>query len=132
MRCALRTENRQHFSYRHFPDSRQTIRNLYLFVTQLLFIRQMLPFAASAYAEMFAKRNYPFLAVLMECDSISLCIMTSFTGQTDIYYIPRCRPWHKNNHFIHFGNCFAFGCNIRDLYLFQYREGGLFSCQICE
>ena len=49
-------------------DACQVVDHLLLFVPELCFIRQMLPFASSAHAEMLAKRDSPFRRIRMEAD----------------------------------------------------------------
>jgi len=77
----------------------QILLNLILFILQLFFIRQHLPFAAPANAEMTAKRDHPVTGIFMEMDGLSFGPFFFVFGKLNIHDVTGNRPFYKNDSF---------------------------------
>ena len=77
--CMLGTQDRQDFFHLNLANTGQVVDNLFLFVFQLSFVGQMLPFTSTANTEMFTERNRTFFCILMKCNRFPFSITVLFT-----------------------------------------------------
>lgn len=121
--------DRIEFGQRNFSDTGQIIEYLFLFIFELVFIRNMLPFTAPAHAEVFAKRSNPNRRADMSLYHPPLGILMFLAVYLQIDNITRRTVRYKNHQIIYPGHSFPFGCNIGYLDLFENRKFFLFSSQ---
>src|SRR4030042_6660231 len=114
-----RANNRIYFPDIGFTYPCQVILYLLRLVVKLKMIRQMLPPAAPAYAEMPATGLYPVGRVFMETDHTAFHVFFPLLIDLDINYITRYQHRYKNNLIINSCNSISFGTNIRYSYFFE-------------
>ena len=77
-------------------DARQLVENLLLLEAQLLFVGQILPFAAAARTKMLTARHFAHLAQTVETNRLGLGITVLFPLHLQIDHV----AWHtpRNKH----------------------------------
>ena len=78
-------------------DSPKLVVNLLLFSFQLLIVRQVLPLATAANAEMTTWRHCSDGTQLVELDDVSLGIAVLLLRDLQIYYIARNAEGYENH-----------------------------------
>ena len=117
-------------------DARELVEHLLFLEAQLLFVGQVLPFAAAAHAEMLASRHFAHLAQLVEANGFGLGIAVFFPLDLQIHNVARHAPRHENDQLalgraVVGGNCqshqrFSLGGDVGDGYAFKYGKWFLF------
>ena len=124
-----RAQDRQHLFRLHLADARQIVEHLFLFVFQLILIRDVLPFATTANTKVLAERFHTVRRVAVEMHGLALCIAVFLASELDIHHITRCHKRNEDHHVVHFGDRFSFSGYICDSYLLQKRQRFLVSSQ---
>ena len=79
------SEKRADWAAFELADAGEVVVHLFLLVPQLFFVRQHLPLATSAHAEMAAKRLYAVVGIGMEADGAALGPVFLVFAEADIY-----------------------------------------------
>ncbi|OAV63840.1 hypothetical protein Barb4_04672 [Bacteroidales bacterium Barb4] len=118
----LRTQNGEGFLRLHLADARQAVRHLLLLVFKLFAVREMLPFAAAAYAEMLAERFCPQGRIRMKADDPAFRIIAFLACYLYVGNIPRSRKRDKYHLVVDLRYSLSFGGNACYGHLFQERQ----------
>ena len=113
----LTAQYRTDFRQFYFPDSRQVIHDLLLLISQLLLVRQYLPFTSAAYAEMLALRGAPYSTRLHQPQHAGLHERVFLLRHLQVHYIARHAVRHKANDSVNPHNCLSFCSHTRDLHV---------------
>ena len=116
---AFGTQYRQNLFHFYLSDTGEIVYNLLMFVLQLRFVGQMLPFATAANTEMFAKRNGTFRRIFVEVHCFTFGITVLFTGELDVYYVAGSNKRNKHYFLIYSCNRLTFSGYVCNCYLFQ-------------
>jgi len=93
------------------------VNDLLVFEPQLLIVANVLPFTASAGAEVFAERRYSYWRLLMNTLCYCLALLFFLVGDAQVHYVAWSHArtaggiFHKNNALISTYYTFALGCN---------------------
>ena len=104
----FRAQNGTKFRKFYLPDAGEVVEYLFLLVLELLFVRQTLPFASSAHAEMAAERLHTQGRFFIELYGHRFGVMVLLAFHLQIDYIARHYIRDKYYQFIHFSHGFAF------------------------
>jgi hypothetical protein len=102
-------QDRTDFRQLDFGYSGEVVNHLLLLVTELLLIRKILPFAASANTEMAAKRHGADIGQFMELYGNCLSITVFLLENLEIHYISGHYKRYKNHKVIDPDKGFALG-----------------------
>ena len=98
-----------------------------LLLPELYFVRNMLPLAAAARAEMLAERHHPLRRKRMETNGLGFPKVLFLLGDAQVHYIAGShRAINENDDFAVAGQALALGGNVADGDLFEYRMGLVF------
>ena len=114
----------------HMRDARKLVVHLLLLGPQLFFVRQVLPFTATANAEMLAHGFNARVAILHETHHFSLAIAVLFLSNLEVYHVARHNKGYKNNHVVDSRQRLPFCRHVSNRNVFQYRKILSLSCHI--
>ena len=113
-----------------FADTGQIVGYFLLFVCYLFVVAQHLPFAASANSEMFAHRVDAFVGIMVDGNGTRFHKVTFFAGHLQVGHIAGHHKGNKHHYIVYACDGFSFGCNIGNLYIFEYRKYFNLSCHL--
>ena len=114
----------------HVRDARKLIVHLLLLGSQLLFVGQVLPFAAAAYAEMLARGLNAHVAILHETHHLGLAIAVFFLSYFEVYHVAWHYEGYENNHVVDPRQRLSFRRHVCNGDVLQYRKLFSLSCHI--
>ena len=114
----------------HVRDARKLVVHLLLLGPQLLFVGQVLPFAAAAHAEMLAHRLNAHVAILHETHHLGFAIAVFFLSYFEVYHVAWHREGYENNHVVDPRQRLSFCRHVCNGDVLQYRKLFSLSCHI--
>ena len=112
------TLDREYFFHFDLTDPGQVVDHLLVFVANLFLIGQMLPFTATAYAEMFTERLCTLGRIFMEKYSFPFRITMFLACQLYVYDISGSNKRYEYDHVIYACDSLSFCGYICYCYLF--------------
>ena len=95
-------------------EASKIVDYLFLFVADLLVVREDLPFATTASAIVFALGIAAFFAIRVEFDDATFHIVFLLFEDLEVDNIARDGILSENDHIVDLSNGFAFGSDIGD------------------
>ena len=126
--CLLRAKDRHNLGQFHFTNALQRIVNLLLFVLELMFVGQTLPFATAADTVVLAERHIALLRIFIKLHSLGLGIAVFLAFHLQVHHIAGHNIGHKNNQIVDTSKRLALGRNTGNLNPLKQRQLFLFSC----
>ena len=117
--CLHRTKYRHKLRQLYFANTMKLIVHLFLLGAYLLFIREVLPLAASANAKVLAKRRSSHIAIFMKFHHLSFGIRMLFPANLQIHNVTRNAERHENHEIIYSDETLAFCGNVCNRHVFK-------------
>ena len=95
----------------HLPYTDQLVIDLLLLCFQLFVVRQILPFAPAADAEVFAHGGLAYSTLADEPDNRSFAVSAFLLAYLEVYDVSRNDEWDENDLVVYVGDTFSFGCH---------------------
>ena len=101
-----------------------------LLVSQLMFIRQALPFATATHAEVLTHGCHALVREFVNFHRLCFGITMLLALDLEVYDVTRHHIGYKNHEVVHLCNCLAFCGNIGDENILEKGEFFLFTSHI--
>ena len=113
-----RSHDRPELRQLYLADAAQLVVDLLLLRLQLFGVRQVLPFASAADAEMRTHRFFAYRAPADETDDRSFTVSAFLPAHLQVYNIPWDDKGNEDDLVINMGNALPFGCHsfYRDVF----------------
>ena len=105
----------------NLADAGELVFHLFLLCLDLLSIRQVLPLATAADAEVLAHRLLSHVALFDEANHLRLAILMFFLDYLQVYHIARHAERHEDDLVVYVSDALALGCYSLDGDVFQQR-----------
>ena len=112
-------ECRSYFRYAQVADSHQLVFNLLALGLKLDFVREMLPSAPAADAEMAAEWLQSVFRRRDELFNAAFHVVFLLLENADVHDVTGNGVVYEYDHSVYMSEAFAFGCDFFDLYVLQ-------------